>query len=544
MDKKIKILYIEDDPETRSLMSDIIGLKGYELHEAEKGITGIKMAKKIKPDLIIIDLMLPDMDGYEVTTLLKSIKYLKNVPIIALTAETKPHVKELTLAAGCDGFISKPINIKGFLDILEEYILGRRDRLSQQELKIYSDQYKIQVVEKLANKVIELDDLNENLSKVNTELLSSREELSGYNDRLFYLNKLANNLRKSKDPEDILKQLPKKTLEGFNVSRCIIFQVNESNNQLMPVYSSGIEIKKLQKNKYSYSEGLVQNIKENGGLIWVRNQSEIITFGLEKFSSKLKSNSFILSKLNDLGTRSDSTQILKAVTDADQQKNLPERFILFIDKSAQEGPIATYEIRVLKSFIQTVGTIYENMVLYHRLLETYKIKEVQAVTDELTGLYNYRYLMRELQREIYRTQRFGKPFSVIMFDIDHFKNYNDANGHVKGDELLKKMARLIEEHTRRTDTAARYGGEEFFIILPGLEKNEAASIAEKMQQLIERHRFYNQKGQPNKNLTISTGVATFPQDANDLRNLIENVDKALYKAKRSGRNQVVIYSKS
>lgn len=541
MEKKIKVLYIEDDPETRSLMADIIGLKGHEFHEAERGITGIKLAKKIKPDLIIIDLMLPDMDGYEVTTLLKSIGYLKNTPIVALSAETKPHVKELTLAAGCDGFISKPINIKSFLSVLAEYIAGRRDRLSPEELKIFGDQYKIQVVEKLSHKVIELDDLNENLSSVNSELIKSKEELSGYNDRLFYLNKLANSLRKSKDPEDILKQLPRNTLEGFNVSRCVIFQVDTSTNQLVPVYSSGENIKQLQKNKFYYDDGLIQTIKENSGLIWIRNQSEIITNGLDKFSSKLKTNSFILSKLNDLGTRSDSTQFLNAVTDADQQKDLPDRFILFIDKSAKEGSIATYEIRILKSFIQTVGTIYENMLLYHRLLEIYKIREVQAVTDELTGLYNYRYLMRELQREINRTQRFGRPFSIIMFDIDHFKNYNDINGHPRGDALLKKMAKLIEEHTRKTDTIARYGGEEFFMIMPGLEKNEAASIAQKMQLLIENERFYNQKDQPNKNLTISMGVASFPQDGKDLKTLVENVDKALYRAKKEGRNRVVLY---
>ena len=220
---------------------------------------------------------------------------------------------------------------------------------------------------------------------------------------------------------------------------------------------------------------------------------------------------------------------------------MPDRFILFIDKSSDQNPLATYEIRILKSFIQTVGTIYENMVLYHRLLETNKIREVQAVTDEMTNLFNYRYLMRELQREINRTQRFGKPFSIIMFDIDHFKNYNDINGHPKGDALLKKMALLIEKHTRKTDTVARYGGEEFFIIMPGLEKKEAVSIAQKIQQLVENSRFYNQKKQPTGSLTISLGVATFPQDADNLKNLVENVDQALYKAKRGGRNRVVVY---
>ena len=99
-------------------------------------------------------------------------------------------------------------------------------------------------------------------------------------------------------------------------------------------------------------------------------------------------------------------------------------------------------MRILKSFIQSVGTIYENMLLYHSLFETYKVRERQAVTDELTTIYNYRYAMRELERELNRAQRYGTNFSLLMFDIDYFKNYNDLNGHPAGDRLLKKLTKL------------------------------------------------------------------------------------------------------
>jgi diguanylate cyclase (GGDEF)-like protein len=544
MKNDIKVLYIEDDAETRSLMSDIIGLRGYKFFEAERGITGINLAQKIIPDIIIIDLLLPDMDGYEVTTLLKSNQKLFNTPIIALTGETKTNVKELTLAAGCDGFISKPINVNNFLLQIDEFLEGRRDKLTDEDQKLYIDKYNRELVEKLSKKVIQLETANENLARLNKELLISKEELSGYNDRLFYLNKLANNLRRSIDPEDILKQLPEKTMEGFKVDRCIVFQVEPSTSTLVPVYSSTQNIKELQKRKYPFEIQHLKNLKDNQGLIWLRNQSEIIEAGLEKFSSTLKTTSFILSKLNDLGARSDSTEILKAVTDADQHQDLPDKFILFLDKSVSKGSIPTYEVRILKSFIQTVGTIYENMVLYHRLLETYKIREVQAVTDELTKLYNYRYLMRELQREINRTQRFGRPFSILMIDVDYFKNYNDLNGHLRGDVLLKKVAKILIHNTRKTDTVARYGGEEFLIILPGIPKAKAEIIAKKIQQLVEKEKFYNQQNQPGKNLTISIGVSTFPEDSKDLRTLIGKADISLYKAKKQGRNCVVVYSDS
>jgi diguanylate cyclase (GGDEF)-like protein len=535
-----KILYIEDDLETRSLMADIIRYRGYKYYEAESGLEGIRLAKKITPDLIIIDLRLPDMEGYEVTTLLKSIDELENTPIIALTAETKKNVKELTLAAGCDGFINKPINVNEFLFKIEEYLSGRRDRLKDSQQKQFLQKYTVELVKKLSNKIIQLETKNEKISEINKALSASKDELGRYNDRLFYLNNLANYLRKRQSPEEVLRILPVKTLEGFKVKRCIIFKI-VSSNQLIPFYFAGIDLKRFNYKKFMVSPMIMSTIKQKGGLIWIRNTSDIINFELEKFAKSLKTSSFILSKLNDLGARSDSTQVLKAITELDQQRDLSEKYILFIDKGVDGDRIETYEVRILKSFIQTVGTIYENMLLYHHLLETYKIKEQQAVTDELTKVYNYRYLMRELGREINRAQRFKMPFSIIMVDIDHFKNYNDINGHQMGDELLKQFSALLMKNTRKTDTVARYGGEEFLIVLPGIKKNRANQIAEKIQHLVEQEKFPNQEKQPLGNLTISSGLASYPEDGESIRTLLASVDSVLFKAKGKGRNRFMVF---
>jgi diguanylate cyclase (GGDEF)-like protein len=543
MKKNPKVLYIEDDAETRSLMADIIRYRGYQFFEAERGIEGIRLAKKVVPDLILIDLRLPDMEGYEVTTLLKSIDELKDKPIVALTAESKKNVKELTLAAGCDGFINKPINVNEFLFKIEEYLSGRRDRLSMQDQQQFLQKYNVELVQKLSKKIIQLETINEDLSIVNKELSQSKDELARHNDRLFYLNNLANYLRKRKTPEEVLKILPIKTIEGFKVKRCILFRVDLSKSQLVPIHYSGIELKRFKYKKFSISPDLMLTLKQKSGLIWVRNNTDVFDLQLEKFSKSLKTSSFILSKLNDLGARSDSTQVLKSVTELENEQNLPQKYILFIDKGTEGAPMETYEVRILKSFIQTVGTIYENMLLYHHLLETYKIREQQAVTDELTNVYNYRYLMRELEREINRAQRFKMPFSIIMIDIDHFKNYNDINGHQMGDEVLKKFSALLKENTRKTDTVARYGGEEFLIVLPGVKLNRATEIATKIQALVEQEHFPNQEEQPMGTLTISSGVASFPQHGEDMKSLLLAVDQALYLAKHQGRNQVVVFDR-
>ena len=540
MKKNQKVLYIEDDAESRSLMADIIRYRGYQYYEAERGIEGIRMAKKVKPDLIIIDLLLPDMEGYEVTTLLKSIDGLKNKPIIALTAETKKNVKELTLAAGCDGFINKPINVNEFLFKIEEYLSGRRDRLNESQQQQFLQKYNVELVQKLSKKIIQLETTNEDLSVVNKELSHSKIELSGYNDRLFYLNNLANYLRKKQNPEEVLRILPAKTIEGFKVKRCIVFKVDTSSGKLTPLHHAGVELKYLKYKKFLIAPRLMESIKQKGGLIWIRNTAEIMEYGLQKFSKGLETSSFLLSQINDIGSQPDSPQVLKSIPGLERQRGRLGKFILFIDKGVESTQLETYEVRILKSFIQTVGTIYENMLLNHQLVKTYKIHEQQAVTDELTQIYNYRYLMRELEREINRAQRFKTPFSIIMIDIDYFKNYNDINGHLKGDELLKQFALLLKENTRKTDTLARYGGEEFLIVLPGLKKNQATEIAEKIQGIVEQNKFYNQKKQPSGNLTISSGLASFPEDGKNIKTLLVNVDKALYEAKNKGRNRLIV----
>jgi two-component system cell cycle response regulator len=163
-----------------------------------------------------------------------------------------------------------------------------------------------------------------------------------------------------------------------------------------------------------------------------------------------------------------------------------------------------------------------------------------AVTDGLTGLFNYRAFKRQLHLEISRSKRFGLPVSLLMMDIDHFKVYNDHFGHPNGDRVLKLFARLLYENVRDVDCLSRYGGEEFVLILPGTEKKSARIVAEKLRKLVEQFSFPLEKNLPKGRVTMSVGVASFPQDTQDEEELIRSTDKALYKAKNTGRNRTVL----
>jgi diguanylate cyclase (GGDEF)-like protein len=165
--------------------------------------------------------------------------------------------------------------------------------------------------------------------------------------------------------------------------------------------------------------------------------------------------------------------------------------------------------------------------------------EKLASTDGLTGLYNHRYFKEQLRHEVDRATRHNSPLSLLMMDIDFFKYYNDHQGHPAGDEVLRQIAQLILKNIRKIDVAARYGGEEFAVILPETDSESAVVVAEKIRSFVQQTGFVKEENQPNGCLTLSIGIANFPEDTREGRDLVNIADRRLYKAKQAGRNTLV-----
>jgi diguanylate cyclase (GGDEF)-like protein len=161
-----------------------------------------------------------------------------------------------------------------------------------------------------------------------------------------------------------------------------------------------------------------------------------------------------------------------------------------------------------------------------------------AEKDWLTGLFNRRYLRRALDSEISRSMRHTRTFSLILLDVDHFKIYNDTHGHLAGDEVLRGVARILQEIGRTEHLCARYGGEEFVVLMPEANHKAALAAAERIRRAVEEYKFDERETQPEGAVTVSLGVATFPQDGPDGDALIGRADAALYHAKEKGRNCV------
>lgn len=205
--------------------------------------------------------------------------------------------------------------------------------------------------------------------------------------------------------------------------------------------------------------------------------------------------------------------------------------LIVADNLITKRPITKDDIRMLTMLANQAGLAIENSQLYEKTV-------MQAHMDSLTELWNHGFFQYTLLTELETAKAVSKPLSLIMLDIDDFKIYNDALGHQTGDKILKELASILKNQSRKMDYVCRYGGEEFTIILPQAEKKEALLIAERLRMDIANHSFAYEEILPQKKLTISLGLATFPQDGQTSAELVTQSDKLLYQAKSKGKNSI------
>ena len=207
----------------------------------------------------------------------------------------------------------------------------------------------------------------------------------------------------------------------------------------------------------------------------------------------------------------------------------------------------TIVLPLVERALDKVRLVVENNYLLERLQNSYDelsdtnsmLREI-SLQDGLTGLYNQTYLKEIIDIELNRSRRHQRTFSLLFCDIDNFKEFNDNNGHLLGDEALSNFSKLILQRLRMTDFASRYGGEEFVLMLPETELVDAAFVAEDICKLIYESDFEGEETQPGGRLTVSIGVSSYPANGDSIDELLHSADKALYQAKKYGRNRVYL----
>lgn len=193
--------------------------------------------------------------------------------------------------------------------------------------------------------------------------------------------------------------------------------------------------------------------------------------------------------------------------------------------------------------ITFIIAIISLLFAFYYTSQRYLAERKNSLVDSLTNLYNRKAVFFELKRELKKSERFNHPTSVAMLDIDFFKKYNDRNGHVAGDRLLRRFGRILKKETREYDIVGRFGGEEFIIVFPETDLKTASEVAERIRKKIQETNFHGSNKMPGKKVTVSIGIAQVPPQTKMRRDtIVKKADKNLYEAKNTGRNQV-IYNK-
>lgn len=555
-----KILYIEDDSASRMLVKQILEEYPFRYFEAGNGMQGLKKCMEIHPDLILMDLNLPDISGNELTTKIKSLPEFKDVVIIAVTGDTTNESRDLSLIAGCAGYITKPINVENFSNQILNFLQGRKENVEVDKQARIHRRYEETLVNHLTAKVEELQNTN--------HLLTNRtRRLKNYSRKMEALLRLINSLQLCRTCDELKEKLVEEITSRFCYRPCLFFEPASINNPLKISHAAGTADENLPEIEVNGGAENSNEIFRKNPLYLYRRKSRPSNQLVSAIASALKPECFIIAVLGNTagrlargnGTNPISHLLAEVIPelnefpDAEQeilQRHLTEILsteifniggYLYIDFSNSDNGISAYDVRIFEMLIRAASLIYQNLQLREQLKQLFLKAEKEAITDHLTGLFNYRYFRHHLSLEFARAQRHQSQFACLMIDIDHFKEYNDRFGHQAGDRLLKKLSRIIKANTRSTDIVARYGGEEFVIICPELDRELSLLLAEKLRNIIEKSSFTIEDDFTTQGITISIGVAVYPLKDGSAEKLIRAADLALYRAKKNGRNQVQAY---
>lgn len=485
---KYRILVAEDSPTQQQIIMSVLRREGYEVVMASDGIEAVTQAFYENPDLIVLDIEMPKMNGYQVCRLLKDDGRTSHIPVVMLTSRSQETDKYWGLKTGADSYVTKDFQLTGLADEIQN-LLDRQDQpngdasLAAAPAVYIFDQGDMDVLSRvndlLDRKLYEATIINE-ISRLNTLSEDSGVTISS-----------------------VLTVIAK-------VTDCYVCSV-----LLLDEKELIMHIQNPVGSKY-YEESCIQAIgagTEYTNAALIHGQIRIVCDA---------DPLFLQGEPEGCGEiRSELIIPLKARSE----------IIALLTLNSPKPEAFTEEVRrVLDIAEHPASVVVDNARLHEGTKRL-------AITDGLTRLFNHRHFYELLEQEFHRTKRYKTQLSMIMVDIDFFKRINDTYGHQVGDDILKDLAQVISQEVREVDLLARYGGEEFAILLPQTGIGQTMAVAERIRAGVESHHFMTPEGKIR--ITVSLGVAGYPESAVDNHaQLVQEADAALYRAKAAGKNRV------
>lgn len=586
--KQHRILIVEDNPLNMKLVKSLLKIMGCLSVEAETAERGIELAREQRPDLILMDIELPGMDGITATRILKNDPGLKDINVIALSAYAMDNEKAEAMGSGFDGYLTKPIDVHAFIKIIGDYLNPSQEEAPKIE-KCPSN-----------HRILIVDD-----EPLNVKLLNAKLSAKGYQILCAYDGKTAIEKVHRDHPNLILLDIMMPGMDGYEVTKqlksdpltqhipIILITALDGEDDKEKGLSAGADEFLNKPINYTELEARVLSLlklKEYKDALDVRKESQKLIVEqdpVEGKSADRNSLPFVLIAEDDEGAAKLMTQYLSHLpcrvkwvesgretleTVFNQKVDvilldvmLPELSGFEVCRQLKENedtfPIQivmitslidlNYKIRGIgvgaddylvkpihkEELCTRIGALFKKKNYLDHLREKIDAAVQAAIIDGLTGVYNRDYFNHFLKLEMKRSQRYRHPLSLLMIDVDNFKSFNDTHGHVAGDMALRQIGELLKKGLREIDLAARYGGEEFAAVLPYADQNTALMVAERLLSSIRK----NNAATPTLCPCVSIGLAVSPMHANSAQALIIAADSALYSAKRNGRNRIRMY---
>ncbi len=490
----MNILVVDDSPVIRKSLEEVLVSAGYSVTTAPDGVQGLEVIREKDFDLLFLDIDMPNLSGLQVCRMLRNDPNFAELPIVMLTARDQKKDQYWGMETGATEYLTKPFDPDDLLDKVEELLESVK---------------KVAVIKPKPAKPLPEIELDEE-----KDVIFKAGELQ--ETQLFKMS-LINRIHQIAIGRDDLPTtcgyLADLYASVIDFDLAIFLITDEDRIKLFVFIKNPLAREFFKEARKS----MINEYKKNSGIT-----------NIQWDNVEVEVNDPDHNMLKD-----DGSTTIRGLKMA-MLESQGEKYGMYTMARGKQGPFSDDEIEMCNIITGQSQIVLDNLRMYERIKR-------YAIADGLTGLHNHRYFQEQLEKEYSRARRFNLSLSLILLDIDHFKNFNDTYGHQQGDMILKGIALILKRCVRDIDLAARYGGEEFAVILPETPKKNATVVAERIRSSLESFEFKHKD--EILHVKASLGVAGHPDDdiANRL-DLIAKADEALYKAKAEGRNKVCLYS--
>ena len=483
------ILVADDDAAMLGTLSWILKEQGYEVVSTHDGNRVLPLMEERTPDLVLLDVLFGDANGTDVLEKIKRDDRWRDVPIVMMSALTPEEAAVRTLGIGAADYVRKPFRVRELLARIQAQLRMRSILTSAHET---------------------LREAQEALSRVRGEA-----------DQRRHLMDIMHDVTAELSTGEIYHLLARRVARALGLSQCSVVLTKLGGPPRVAAYAYETGISRdfvLDLDKYPE----LKTALETGRPVLVENVMV----------------SPLYRRVREIWAREGTQISTRSVIAIPFAMAGDEAGVFFLRRNVTEPPLAQADVEFADTVIRAAVSAIQRATLIESTIADNRRLEELAHTDPLTKTLNRRALSERLAAEMERVRRYSTTLSLLLIDLDHFKQVNDTHGHLAGDDVLIEIAALLQRVVRAVDVVARYGGEEFIVVLPETGAQGAEAFAERLRELIEAQLFCASRATPIR-LTTSIGVSTFPGFAvESVEDLLANADQALYRAKSDGRNRV------